>query len=229
MVIGNGMIANKFESYQEDNRFVIFASGVSNSRNRDEAAYNREFGLLKNTTATHQDKTIVYFSTCAIYDPEERNSRYVLHKREIEDFIQSNCRQYYIFRVSHLAGQSNNRNTLLNFFIYHIQHNMNFDLWNNASRDLIDINDMFAIVDHILQKQLYPIQIINVAGSENYKVEKIIANIEGILGAKANYTSIQKGTFFEIDISAVYGIIKELNIQFGPDYLGKLLKKYYCR
>ena len=85
------------------------------------------------------------------------------------------------------------------------------------------------MVDTILQKQLFPGQVINVASTENYRVDKIIAAIEGSLGAKANYTSIQKGTFFEIDISAVCGIIKELNIQFGPDYLDKLLKKYYRR
>ena len=70
MVIGNGMIAKRFESYKDDDRFVIFASGVSNSRNKDESAYSRETGLLKDTAAAHPDKIMVYLSTCSIYDPE---------------------------------------------------------------------------------------------------------------------------------------------------------------
>jgi nucleoside-diphosphate-sugar epimerase len=227
MVIGNGMIANRFQSYREDNRFVIFASGISNSRNRDEAEYKREIGLLKDVAAANQDKMMVYFSTCSIYDPGEKDSRYVLHKLEIEDFIRSHCRHYNLFRVSHLAGQTNNRNTLLNFFIYHIKHKLNFDLWSNASRNLIDIDDMFVIVDTILQKQSNPGQVINIAGTENYRVGEIVAAIEIFFGTKANYITIEKGASFKIDIPLVYDIMKEITIQFGPDYLGHLLKKYY--
>ena len=32
MVIGNGMIANRFMSYKNDEDIIIFASGVSNSK-----------------------------------------------------------------------------------------------------------------------------------------------------------------------------------------------------
>jgi hypothetical protein len=32
MVIGNGMIANRFMSYKSDRDKIIFASGVSNSK-----------------------------------------------------------------------------------------------------------------------------------------------------------------------------------------------------
>lgn len=227
MVIGNGMIAKKFESYKEDDRFVIFASGVSNSRIRDESEFIRETDLLKDTIAAHRDKTIVYFSTCSIFDPEESNSRYVIHKKEIESLIQSNCKQYNIFRVSHLASQSKNPNTLLNFFIYHIQNRINFDLWKNACRNLLDADEMFLIINYILQKKMYPDQIINIASTEDYRVDKIIYEIENILGAKANYTSIEKGTCFEINTSDIEGILQELKLIFGNGYLDKLLKKYY--
>jgi len=33
MVIGNGMVAKRFESYKTNDQFLIFASGVSNSKN----------------------------------------------------------------------------------------------------------------------------------------------------------------------------------------------------
>ena len=33
MVIGNGMVAKRFGSYKINDQFLIFASGVSNSKN----------------------------------------------------------------------------------------------------------------------------------------------------------------------------------------------------
>src|SRR5215470_13061079 len=117
MVIGNGMIGTRFGSYQKDDRFVIFASGVSNSKTRFDAAYKREINLLKETIDTNKQKILVYFSTCSLYDPEEKNSPYIIHKKQVEDIIQSHCNQFLIFRVSNLVGKSNNPNTVLNFFV----------------------------------------------------------------------------------------------------------------
>ena len=47
MVIGNGMIATRFGSYGNDERFVVFASGVSNSTLNDLDSFVRELNLLK--------------------------------------------------------------------------------------------------------------------------------------------------------------------------------------
>lgn len=49
MVIGNGMIAQRFASYKHNDDYVIFASGVSNSRMKDDVAYEREIKLLADT------------------------------------------------------------------------------------------------------------------------------------------------------------------------------------
>ena len=84
MVIGNGMIAKRFAAYTGNDQFIIFASGVSNSRTNDTAAYNREAALLLDTIKHNKDKTLVYFSTCSIYDPGEKDSPYVLHKLKME-------------------------------------------------------------------------------------------------------------------------------------------------
>src|SRR5215813_3214760 len=105
MVIGTGMIGKRFEAYQNDDRFVIFASGVSNSKNRIDAAYNREIQLLKQTIEEQQQKIFVYFSTCSLYDPEEENTPYVAHKKNVEHIVQSSCQRFRIFRVSNLVGR----------------------------------------------------------------------------------------------------------------------------
>ena len=61
MVIGKGLIAKRFYSYESDSDILIFASGVSNSKNRDEALFARELELLQNTINTYPDKVLVYF------------------------------------------------------------------------------------------------------------------------------------------------------------------------
>src|SRR5438552_2923806 len=163
MVIGRGMVAKRFESYQNDGQFLIFASGVSNSKNRIGEEYSRELDLLESSIRTNTDKILVYFSTCSLYDPEEKESPYIIHKKQVENIIKAHCRQFYIFRVSNVVGRSDNPNTVLNFFVYHIRNKINFDLWSNASRNLIDIDDMYKIVDHILKQRLYLNQVVNVA------------------------------------------------------------------
>ena len=227
MVIGNGMIAKRFSAYDTKTDIIIFASGVSNSKNTDEEAYKREFNLLKDTYTANPGKKIVYFSTCSIQDPAEANAPYILHKLRIEEFIKQNVKHYLIFRVSNLVGSSDNKNTILNFFVYHIKHKINFDLWTNATRNLIDLDDMYAIANTILSDNLFENQIINIANEVSYAVTEIINPIETALDIKANYISIPKGIPFTIDISLIIPFLNKLNIRFGDNYLKNLINKYY--
>jgi nucleoside-diphosphate-sugar epimerase len=229
MVIGNGMVAKRFESYQKDDQFLIFASGVSNSKSINQAAYGRELTLLQKTIGENQEKILVYFSTCSIYDPGEENSKYVLHKKQIEQLIQTNLEQFYIFRVSNLVGRSGNRNTILNFYVYHILNAINFDLWTNATRNLIDIDDMYRIVDDFLKKGVNQNNIINIANEKSYPTGQIIDTIESFLETRANYIPIAKGNDFVIDVSVIKPVVKDLGIRFEKNYLPNLLRKYYTR
>ena len=227
MVIGDGMVAKRFESYKSDDRFLIFASGVSNSKNINPDAYERELTLLQRSIKENPGKILVYFSTCSIYDPGEENSKYILHKKQIEHLIQKDQKQFYIFRVSNLVGNSGNRNTILNFYVYHILNGINFDLWTNATRNLIDIDDMYKIADYILKKGTVQNQVINIANTENYTTQEIITAIENLWNTRANYIPIPKGHPFTIDLSTTRPIMDELGIRFGKNYLPNLLRKYY--
>ena len=103
MVIGNGLIAKRFGSYSNEERFLVFASGVSNSKTTDAGLYKREAELLLQSLAANTGKTFIYFSTCSFYDHEEQQSAYVLHKKEMETLIKERAAYYYIFRISNLA------------------------------------------------------------------------------------------------------------------------------
>ncbi len=227
MVIGNGLVARRFDLYKGDDNLLVFASGVSNSKTKNPEAYNREMKLLKDSLQQYDNKSLIYFSTCSIYDLQEKESAYVQHKLHIEEYIQNRVKQYRIFRVSNLAGISSNPNTLLNFFFNHVKNGINFDLWTNACRNVIDVDHAYLIIDHILKHNLFPNQVINIANPVNHPVKKIVEAIEAFLNIRSNYIEIDKGTCFEIDTSLIQHIIQELEIRFDAGYLSDLLKKYY--
>ena len=227
MVVGNGLVAKRFERYKGDDNFLVFASGVSNSKNVIKEEYDREFHLLKETLANNINKKLVYFSTCSIYDPAEQNSLYVNFKKDIEHYITNNVERYTIFRGSNLVGLSQNPNTILNFFSHHIEQGINFSLWMNATRNLIDIDDFFAIADYILQENIYHNSTVNIANPYSYKVVEIVNAIQAFYNIRATYMPVDKGEPFAINVDDTLPIIRQLDIKFGESYLFNMLRKYY--
>ena len=221
------MIANRFINYKNDDNKIIFASGVSNSKDTIEENFSREFKLLDKTIKDNPGKTLVYFSTCSVEDEDLQDAPYVIHKKSVEKYIKKNLDSYYLFRISNLAGISNNPYTLLNYFILNILQNNTLTVWKNAYRNIIDIGDMYSIADDILQQKIFLNSTINIANPENYSVPFIINQIEAHLHKKAICNEIEKGDDYNIDISLIEPNIKKLNIHFNDDYLASLLKKYY--
>jgi nucleoside-diphosphate-sugar epimerase len=227
MVIGNGMIAERFMNYKNDKDIIIFASGVSNSKDTIEQNFLREFKLLDQTIKDYPGNTLVYFSTCSIQDNDLASSPYVIHKKNIEEFIKQNVAGYYLFRVSNLAGVSNNPYTLLNYFIFNILRGHPLTVWKNPNRNIIGIDDMYSIAEYVLHEKKNMNTTINIANPENYPVPYIIKSIEEHLNKKAICNEIDKGDNYKIDVSLIEPVISKLNIQFNDNYFASLLKKYY--
>ena len=57
MIIGNGLIAKSFENYNLD--CILFASGVSSSKEKSRDNFLREVNLLKETISNNPDKKII--------------------------------------------------------------------------------------------------------------------------------------------------------------------------
>jgi len=227
MVIGNGMIANRFSDYREDSDTVIFASGVSNSKDTVEEHFTRESRLLEQTLQQYPGKVFVYFSTCSVEDPDLASAPYVIHKKKTEAFIRNHVSNYYLFRISNLAGTSNNPYTLLNYFIFNILGNQPLTIWKNAYRNIIGVDDMFQLINYFLQQKVNRNTTINIANMANYPVPYIIATVEDHLGKKALATVVDRGDDYKIDVSATASLFGQLGIRFDSQYLSSLLKKYY--
>ncbi len=227
MVIGNGMIAKEFENYRHDDHIVIFASGVSDSTNTDNRAFEREKNLIIEILHASKGKLLVYFSTCSIDDASIQSSAYVQHKIKMEDLIVNNHTPYIIFRLTNPVGKTNNTHTVVNYFIKNITEKHNFEVWKNANRNLIDIDHLYIICNEILQKRLFINSIINIANPKNYPVVFIIEKIEKHFAVTGNYTLIDKGGGPLINKDAIDSLFKKFNINFDEHYLSRLLQKYF--
>lgn len=227
MIIGNGLVANAFKEYKSSPKFLVFASGVSNSKSSLPKDYQREKELLNLAIQDNQDKTLVYFSTCSIKDPDLASTDYVIHKIEMEDLIKKNASSFHIFRLSNLAGFSQNKNTILNFFNYKICHDLPFEYWKNAERNIIDVTDVFRIVDYVIQNNILLNQTMNVANPSNYTVSYIVRCLESFYQKKALALERERGVPYRIDVSYMLPVIEFLGIRFAENYLPELLKKYY--
>jgi hypothetical protein len=109
MIIGHGDIASVLQDRQD---VVFFASGVSNSSETKDSEFKRELDLL-----SKQDKTkcIFYFSSIAIDNKEKfEASKYLQHKKEMEDYIINTFQNYNIIRIGNITW-GKNPNTFLNY------------------------------------------------------------------------------------------------------------------
>ena len=224
MLVGHGIIASSFKIYKSDERFIIFASGVSNSLEKDNKEFIRERDLLETNLKENSDKLFIYFSSCSIEDSELKDTPYHIHKKAMEEIIKLTSKHYLIFRLPNIIGNGGSKNTIINFLINKITSNQKFELWENATRNIIDIEDVCKIVSYIIENRIFNNNIINISYDKNNKLVDIVNAIEIIHNKNAFYTVINKGVDLKIDNSKIKQIMKELGI-VQPKIIN-ILKKY---
>lgn len=220
MIIGNGMLAKAFSLYTNNHNIVIFASGVSNSKESDPDEFKREKNLLCKELMLNKDKLFIYFSTCSIIDASTTQSFYVSHKILMENLVKEHPK-YYIFRLPQVVGITKSP-TLVNFLTNSIVMKQSFHLQNKAVRNLIDVEDVVKITNKIIEKNIYLNETTNIASPYNYSVLKIVSILENIIGEKAYYELIQAGEEQKINIEK----IKNLQYNFQDNYVFEVLEKY---
>ena len=224
MVIGNGLLAKNFSNFKNNSQFVIFASGVSNSRENRSHEFKREKDLIVDTIKKFSNKTLVYFSTCAFYDRYFGESNYQDHKKEIEEIIQLSSSNYYIFRVPQIIG-SKNPKQLLGFLNSKILNQEKFDLID-IDRNLIDLNFLKKVVTLILDNKLYKNQITNISYPENISVRRLVNIFESIHKIKGDYEVKKVKGSLLIDSKKLVDLYNKLGL-IKEGYYGERIKHYY--
>ncbi|MDD3884431.1 MAG: hypothetical protein PHW66_05785 [Gallionella sp.] len=228
MIIGSGLLAQAFNAfYEKDKGVCIYAAGVSNSSCTDEYEFSREQERLRQALTNHSDANVfVYFGTCSVADPEAARTPYVQHKLEMEMLIKRHP-QYLILRLPQVAGRTTNPHTLLNYLYARISRSESFTLWENAQRNIVDISDIVAIARTFIDSPDARRITLNIANETNYTLPEIVAGMERITGKRAIINRVERGSRYIIDIAAIQSAIGKAGVKFGPDYLDRLLEKYY--
>jgi nucleoside-diphosphate-sugar epimerase len=231
MIIGRGLIARAFEGkYLQTSDVVIFASGVSNSQCSDEKDFERERMMIKDSLSKYKDAKFIYFSTTSIFDEDLQSSPYVEHKCNIEKFLLTHptSSRILILRLPIVAGITPNKHTLLNFLVDKISLGLEFKVFANAFRNIIDIDDIVRICNVLINSNTLKGRALNIANPNSIRMIDLIPLIESIVGKKAIFSLVDKGGGQpKIDISETISFIKLSGVEFGQDYVYEALKKYY--
>jgi len=143
-IVGNGLIAQAFYRCPiPDKTITIFASGVSNSSCIDPEAYKREHSLL--LSELEQCQILLYFSSFAIADPGLMSRPYFQHKAEVERVL-LRSQKAVILRLPNVVGPIPNPHTFVGYLHQCLLTQKKPDLWANALRYIIWVDDVTKIV-----------------------------------------------------------------------------------
>lgn len=232
IIIGSGFIAKSFYSHLDRLKklnICLYAAGVSNSQSSNNQLLEKDKNRIIEFSKTHdQSKKLVYISTCSVEDPSRNQNPYVKNKLYIEKVLQNSFNSFLIIRLPEVVGKNSNSTTLINFFYNKIKNKKEFEIWTQAKRNIIDIDDVVFLTLNFLENSNLNNTIINIANPFSYNAKEIVKNIEELVKIKANYKLIEEGSNdWSIDISKISEIIENNKNIFGKNYLYKILKKYY--
>lgn len=230
MIIGSGLIAHAFRPfYARSEGICLYAAGVSNSGCTDQQEFARERERLTSALQqAQQTDAFVYFGTCSVADPEVRDTPYVQHKLAMEQLVAAHP-GHLILRLPQVAGITPNPHTLLNFLYAHIARSEAFQLWRNARRDIIDVDDVAAIARQLIDDPAARRITVNIACPENYAMTDIVAAMERVVGKRAIYKLVDRGTGYQIDTRDIQPLLDKAGVQFGAGYLDRVIGKYYAK
>jgi nucleoside-diphosphate-sugar epimerase len=228
MIVGSGMLAHAFpHAFLQREDLCIYAAGVSNSSCTDAREFARERQRLVDALqqAIHVD-AFVYFGTCSVADPEARNTPYVQHKLAMEQIVRAHSRNL-ILRLPQVAGKTPNPHTLLNFLYARISRSESFSLWSEARRNVIDVTDAASIAQQFLADSSLRNTTLNIANVVNYPMANIVSVMERVVGKRAVYDVVERGSEYLIDTTAMYPVLENAGVKFGNDYLEQAINRYY--
>ncbi|WP_374360730.1 NAD-dependent epimerase/dehydratase family protein [Pseudoduganella danionis] len=226
MIIGNGLLAQACAPhFRLRDDVLVFASGVSNSRETRAEEYAREQAMLEE--ALKLNLFTVYFSSCSVHDAELAHTPYVQHKQAMEALITARNRQMAIIRLPQVVGSTPNPYTLTNYLNEQITEGKPFQLWLRAWRNLIDVEDVAAIVAQLIDHHWADGVITNVACPFSVPVPELVHTFEQVLGRRAQYTEVDAGDHYQLDVELSMAAARAIGLEFGSDYIINLIRKYY--
>ena len=226
MIVGNGLLARAFAPrFADDPSVTIFASGVSNSMETRASAFERERRLLEETIA-QESRPVVYFGSCGVADKAETLTPYMKHKLAMEALVVASPGGR-VLRLPQVVGSTHNPHTLTNYLRDRIIAGEAFAVWGRAERNLIDIEDIYAIATVLLENGPREPAVLSIAAASSTPMPEIVAIFERVLRRRANCTIEDRGQALTIDSRRAVAVAAGLGIDLGSGYAERLIRKYY--
>jgi nucleoside-diphosphate-sugar epimerase len=218
MIVGNGIIGNRFRFDFNDDDYLIFASGVSDSTEENLNEFYREENLLLDMIDKYPNLKLIYFSSmlCDVND-----NKYYNHKLNMESLIIKKSKRFLIFRLPQVIGNNGNVKNIFNFFINSIKNDELLKLKINTQRSLIDIDDIFKIVIYCIDKSN---QIINISHIEKVYVDYLVKTISESLNKSAKIEYIDGEPLMYFKNSPI--VDEYISYIDKTDYTKKIIEKY---
>jgi len=224
MIVGSGLLSSEFKKFSESlENFLIFASGVSNSKETNINNFEREKKLLINLINNNQNLKLIYFSSVltGIIDND-----YYRHKLQVEEIIKNNCKNYIIFRIPQIVGFNGNKNNIVNFLKESVKNENEILIYKNVYRSLIDIEDLVNIVLYCIDKTNN--SLLFLSGVEKISVMELSNKIYGLL--HKNPKIKEETHLLNLNWDTENDILINQSIDFlqinREGYNDKILKKY---
>lgn len=225
MVIGKGLLARTFQQFKDDDGVLIFGSGVSNSQQTEQSEFDREKNLL--SSYIKSGATLIYFSTVSVYDSSTNQSPYILHKKEMEQFISLNFSSYIIFRLPILVGKADNPFTLANFLFQRIINHEPVPVFKNACRYLMDADDVSLLLGKMIESKQFDNSTLDINFDNAIFIAELISIFENALGIKAEKTIVNKGSCYKTNNQKFIQFVESVAFKLSADYTVKTIRKYY--
>lgn len=222
MVVGQGLLAKAFDRYTDSNEVLIFASGVSNSKEKDLTMFEREHTML--TTYSKTDLKLVYFSTVSVLDESLKESLYTQHKLSIEKYITENFKNFIVFRLPNVVGHTSNNHTFFNSIKEKILLKQKIEVLTNATRYLIDVDDLTELLPQVIEKENR--KIVNVCFTNKAFVRELISMIGTALGTDYVEELVEGGSNYKVDSSLFLSYTKPTTVGLHQNYNYITVNKY---
>jgi nucleoside-diphosphate-sugar epimerase len=134
---------------------------------------------------------------------------------------------YSIVRLPNVIGHSKNPFTLTNYLYNAIQNEIEFKVFDKATRYFMYIVDVKRILTLCINKSLLQNKIYELTYPFAFRIHTIVSLLEKIIGKPAKYTVINKGSQYKIENSEVFLNAFELNEELSLQYFNSVLYKYY--
>jgi nucleoside-diphosphate-sugar epimerase len=234
-VIGSGLLAGAFASAAETGpRAIICASGVPDSQCTDESAFRRERGLLRDLTgrARARDAVLVYFSGAPVYgrvsgfrvegEDATPETPYGRHQLECERLVAESGARHLVLRLPNVVGRGGHPHQLIPSLVSQ-SLNGSVVIRVSATRDLIDVDDLVAIVAALLRRGVDN-DIVNVASGISTPVLRIAEVIAEVLRVSPSVVVADGGDRQEFSTAKVRDLLAEYPL-FEPDYPYNVLRR----